>query len=154
MISPKGYVNVNYTSSIKYIENPLARNCVNPKARVDFLDNSTTTTVRKFHESFPQYKKTPLVSLDKLAEHLGVSKIWVKDESQRFDLNAFKVLGGCYAVGKYLSQRLCMDLSGLSYKQLRSEELKAEESPGQQNNWDTGQSYSCQRALLKSGWTT
>jgi len=124
MISPKGYDNVNHTSSIKYIENPLARNRVNPKAWVDFLDNTTIMTVRKFHESFPQYKKTPLVALDKLAEHLGVSKIWVKDESKRFDLNAFKVLGGCYAVGKYLSQCLRMDLSNLSYKQIRSEELK------------------------------
>ena len=46
-----------------------------------------------FHESFPQYSITPLVKLDKMADRLGLKELYVKDESYRFGLNAFKVLG-------------------------------------------------------------
>ena len=48
--------------------------------------------VQKFHESFPEYTKTPLAHLSNLAKQLGVADIYVKDESYRFGLNAFKVL--------------------------------------------------------------
>ena len=37
----------------------------------------------------PAYQPTPLVALDQLAHTLGVSGIWVKDESKRFGLKAF-----------------------------------------------------------------
>ena len=50
-------------------------------------------TAQRFHASFPQYAPTPLASLNRLAAHLGVAAIHVKDESRRFSLNAFKVLG-------------------------------------------------------------
>ena len=59
-----------------------------------------------YHQSYPEYTMTPLVKLDALANALGVSKIMVKDESKRFGLNAFKVLGGSYCIGKYIAQRL------------------------------------------------
>ncbi|KEF36800.1 Pyridoxal-phosphate dependent enzyme [Schinkia azotoformans MEV2011] len=48
----------------------------------------------------------------------------VKDESYRFGLNAFKVLGGSYAVGKYLAEKLNVDISELSFEKLRSKEVK------------------------------
>ncbi|KZL91885.1 diaminopropionate ammonia-lyase [Clostridium magnum DSM 2767] len=53
-----------------------------------------------------------------------MENIWVKDESYRFGLNAFKVLGGSYAVGKYLAEKLEVDISELSFEKLRSEEVK------------------------------
>ena len=53
---------------------------------------------RTFHESIPQYQETPLANLKKMAEELGLTKICIKDESYRFGLNAFKVLGGSYAI--------------------------------------------------------
>ncbi|MDP3045457.1 MAG: hypothetical protein U1D96_08210 [Eubacteriales bacterium] len=56
--------------------------------------------VRGFHKDFSEYKVTPLRSLRSLAELLGISGIYVKDESYRFGLNAFKVLGGSYAIGR------------------------------------------------------
>lgn len=56
---------------------------------------------RKFHKSFAEYDITPLVSLDNLAEGIGVAGLFVKDESYRFGLNAFKVLGGSYAMAEY-----------------------------------------------------
>ena len=37
-----------------------------------------------------------------MAERIGLSKIWVKDESKRFNLNAFKVLGASFAFAKYI----------------------------------------------------
>lgn len=45
-----------------------------------------------------EYEKTPLACLSDLADHLGVKGIYVKDESWRFGLNAFKGLGGSHAV--------------------------------------------------------
>jgi len=110
--------------SIKYVVNESSRKEKGGKVKVDFLDSETVDGVRKFHESFPQYEKTPLASLDNLADHLGVSNIWVKDESYRFGLNAFKVLGGSYAVVKYIAQRLNMDVSELTFEKLKSEEIK------------------------------
>lgn len=80
--------------------------------------------VRKFHESFPEYKETPLAALDHLSEELGVAKIYVKDESYRFGLNAFKVLGGSYCLGKYIAEQLGEEIGGLSYEKLISSRVK------------------------------
>lgn len=79
--------------------------------------------VRAFHASFPEYAVTPLAQLDSLAKELHVANIWVKDESYRFGLNAFKVLGGSYTIGNYLAHRLGMDISELSYEKLISKEV-------------------------------
>ena len=51
---------------------------------------------------WPDYRSTPLYSLDHLAADIGVEKIWYKDESQRFHLKSFKALGGAYAVALQL----------------------------------------------------
>ncbi|MGN0301969.1 MAG: diaminopropionate ammonia-lyase [Anaerotardibacter sp.] len=80
----------------------------------------------EFHKSFPDYAITPLASLDALAQKLGVARIWVKDESYRFGLNAFKVLGGSYAIGRYLAGQLGKDISELPYETLISPQTKEE----------------------------
>ena len=59
---------------------------------------------RAFHESFPQYARTPLTRLEKMAAYLGLKELYVKDESYRFGLNAFKVLGGSYAMARYIAK--------------------------------------------------
>ena len=59
---------------------------------------------RRFHQSLPGYRPTPLVALPELASRLGLGRIWIKDESQRFDLMAFKVLGASYAIFKLLEK--------------------------------------------------
>ena len=71
-----------------------------------------------FHCSFPDYRPTPLVRLRGLAGKLGVGEIWVKDESKRFDLNAFKVLGGSWCIGRYIARRLGLELGELTYQTL------------------------------------
>ncbi|MBO5489307.1 MAG: diaminopropionate ammonia-lyase, partial [Eubacterium sp.] len=79
---------------------------------------------RRFHQSFPEYVPTPLVSLDSLAKLVGVGGIYVKDESFRFGLNAFKGLGGSYCIGNYVAQKLGMDIGELTYEYLVSAEVK------------------------------
>ena len=79
--------------------------------------------IRAYHAGFPQYAETPLADLSSLAGMLGISGLYVKDESKRFGLNAFKALGGSYAIGKYLAQRL--GLSEPDYRILSAPETKA-----------------------------
>ncbi|EIX4511024.1 diaminopropionate ammonia-lyase [Escherichia coli] len=72
--------------------------------------------VLAFHKKINGYDATPLVSLKKLASHIGVKNIFVKDESKRFGLNAFKVLGGSYALGKLLAEKLDVPITELDFK--------------------------------------
>lgn len=111
-------------SKIQYIENENSRHIRCGSDSVKFIDQKIIKGVRKFHESFPEYQITPLHSLNELSKRLGVDKIWVKDESYRFGLNAFKVLGGSFAVGKYLAEKLSLDISELSFEKLKSKEIK------------------------------
>src|ERR1700691_5709073 len=50
-----------------------------------------------FHRALPGYAPTPLVEAPALAAELGVGRLFVKDESARFDLRAFKYLGASWA---------------------------------------------------------
>ncbi len=81
--------------------------------------------VNRFHRSFPEYSITPLAELSNLAKHLGVADIFVKDESKRFSLNAFKVLGGSYSIGSYIAEKLGKNIAELSYKDMVSVEMRA-----------------------------
>lgn len=57
-----------------------------------------------FHRGLPDYAPTPLVDLPALADELGVGRVFVKDESQRFGLPAFKALGASWAVHRALGR--------------------------------------------------
>lgn len=76
-----------------------------------------------FHRSFPEYAQTPLVKLAGLAEALGVKSVHVKDESFRFGLNAFKVLGGSYTIGRYIAEQAGLDPAELTYDRLTAKDL-------------------------------
>ncbi|WP_066497779.1 diaminopropionate ammonia-lyase [Abyssisolibacter fermentans] len=91
---------------------------------VDNFGYKNAQKVQKFHASFPEYSETPLVKLDNLAQNLGIKKIFVKDESYRFGLNAFKVLGGSYSIGNYIAKALGLDISELPYERLISHEIR------------------------------
>lgn len=82
--------------------------------------------VLAYHSSFPEYQETPMAELKNLAKYLGVESFCVKDESYRFGLNAFKVLGGSYCIGKYIAERLGMDISELTFEKLVSPEIHEE----------------------------
>ena len=85
------------------------------------LDN--VAKARAFHKSFPQYTVTPLARLDNLAARLGLNNLCVKDESYRFGLNAFKVLGGSFAMASYIADETGRDVSDMTYDYLTSDEL-------------------------------
>lgn len=105
------------------VNNSLKENNHN-KTSTAFLDKRIIDKIRTFHKGFSQYEITPLQSLDELAKKLEVKNIWIKDESYRFNLNAFKVLGGSYAIGKYLAEKLGLDISEITFDKLKSEETK------------------------------
>lgn len=94
------------------------------KTEFEFLSPTEAEKVHQFHASFPVYSKTPLVELRNTAQALGIATMYVKDESYRFGLNAFKVLGGSYAIGCYLAQKLGMDISQLPYEKMVSDEVR------------------------------
>lgn len=71
---------------------------------------------RAFHQQIEGYSPTPLVSLPHLAAYLGVKAILIKDESKRFGLNAFKVLGGSYALGRVLTEHLNININEIDLK--------------------------------------
>ena len=99
----------NNTNQSKYLEN---------------FNEENAIKVNNFHKSFDEYESTPLVELNELSKYLKVKNIYVKDESYRFGLNAFKVLGGSYSVAKYISKVLNKDISELPYHVLTSDEIK------------------------------
>ncbi len=109
---------------LKWVHNKKSRDAEYKKSELVGFDDKSMHDVYEFHKSLPNYKPTPLVDLKNLAAHYGVKKVWLKDESKRFGLNAFKVLGGSYAIGKYLSQRLGKDINELPYNVLISDEVK------------------------------
>ena len=80
-----------------------------PKTMTLF-DEAHARAAQAYHRSFGTlYQPTPLVSLGALAEALGLKSIHIKDESKRFGLNAFKALGGSYAIGCTLAERFHLD---------------------------------------------
>ena len=80
--------------------------------------------VHRFHRQLPNYMPTQLVSLKELAKTWELSDIFIKDESTRFDLKAFKVLGGSYAVARLICQKLGKSIEDTNYNQLISDEVR------------------------------
>ena len=73
-----------------------------------FGEDKARETLR-FHRSLPAYAETKLCALDELAKSLRLGGIYVKDESTRFGLKAFKGLGGSYALFWVLCERFGLD---------------------------------------------
>jgi len=59
--------------------------------------------VAAFHASLPRYAPTPLTEVPALAAELGTGRLFVKDESSRLGLPAFKILGASWAVHQVLA---------------------------------------------------
>ena len=86
---------------------------------------SNVETAKTFHRSFPQYSVTPLAKLNRMASRLGLGGLYVKDESYRFGLNAFKVLGGSFAMAKYIANEMGRDIGDMTYDYLTSPTFRA-----------------------------
>lgn len=80
---------------------------------------AATEPIRRLHTSLNVYNETPLVEL-KLP---NVGTVFVKDESKRFGLKAFKALGGVWAIYKVISRELGLDNPTLDEIFQRRDEL-------------------------------
>ena len=80
--------------------------------------------VRGFHSTFPQYSVTPLANLKGMAARLGLGGLFVKDESYRFGLNAFKVLGGSFAMARYIAGETGKSIAEMTYEYMTGEQLR------------------------------
>lgn len=88
----------------------------NPSFDPNYKIETPTRSPLEFHKRLPLYSATPLHSLDSLAQQFGVAKLFVKDESRRLGLPAFKILGASWATYRTLGERypdLIKDWSGV-----------------------------------------
>ena len=108
---------------IKWVPNRMPKS---EDKHLDIMSLENVAKARAFHSSFPQYSITPLARLDTMAKYLGLGGVYVKDESLRFGLNAFKVLGGSFAIARYIAQQMGKDVSEMTYEYLTSERLRQE----------------------------
>ena len=79
---------------------------LNSSNKIDFLTKSIVDDVEKFHTS-----------------KLGVKSIFVKDESYRYGLNAFKALGGLYAIFRVVCNKLNLDHTSTTFEDLQKADM-------------------------------
>ncbi len=94
-------MNLNNISKWKY-SNFLSNKSYNfdRKKILKIIPSKLLLNSNKTISSWKNYKKTPLLKLEKLNKNLKLNNIFYKDESKRFHLKSFKALGGAYAVEK------------------------------------------------------
>jgi diaminopropionate ammonia-lyase len=76
----------------------------NPDVSTTIGDPASGHEPLEFHRRLPGYSPTPLIDAVGLAARLRVGRVWVKDESSRLGLPAFKVLGASWAVYRALEE--------------------------------------------------
>ncbi len=84
----------------------MTRFLLNPRARLALPLREPVPHPLSLHRRLPGYAPSPLHDLPDVAEELGIEKLWVKDESRRFGLPAFKILGASWATFGTLAERL------------------------------------------------
>lgn len=92
-------------------------------ASAEFSEKTAENAIR-FHRSLPAYHVTPLVSLHSAAEQYRVAAIFVKDESVRFGLKAFKGLGGSYCMFRILCEKFGLDEKTADFKTFLREDIR------------------------------
>ncbi|KAI0108776.1 tryptophan synthase beta subunit-like PLP-dependent enzyme [Hypoxylon sp. NC0597] len=90
---------------------------LNPPAREwtyepdDAQGRTQKDTVLSFHKTIPDYNETTLHALPDVAKELGLGHVLLKDESNRFGLPAFKILGASWAVYRAVGSHLGLPVS-------------------------------------------
>lgn len=77
----------------------------NPHRQADFAPPPPPADAGSLHRSLPGYAPTPLHPLPGAAHRLGLGGLWLKDESDRLGLPAYKVLGAVWATWRVLQRR-------------------------------------------------
>jgi len=96
------------------------------KSEVYPFSFACTEYVRRLHKSVPGFSATPLVSLGDYASRKGISAMFVKDESTRFGLKAFKPLGSVWAMFRTICETLDIDYRLTTFQQLGDEPYRSE----------------------------
>ena len=78
----------------------------NPSWKKVICSSFYSSDIFDLHKSLSEYEPTPLVNLSGLAKSLGIKQVYVKDESFRFGLKAFKALGSTYAIFRIIKDYL------------------------------------------------
>lgn len=107
---------------VTWLPNPRAKTVKTSSAVERLFPPGIARQALCFHRQMPGYARTPLKSLSRLADQLGVGGIWVKDESQRLNLGSFKVLGGSFAIYRFIQQKLNISRD-LDFEELSSPEI-------------------------------
>ena len=104
---------------------------VSPYLNVHAAEWRTTpgrASAHELHRSMTGYAPTALRELPALAAELGVGRVFVKDESDRLGLPAFKILGASWAVCRAVAQRIGLPAENITVESLR-DGLRAAGSP-------------------------
>jgi diaminopropionate ammonia-lyase len=75
---------------------------------------------RAFHRRLNGYAPTPVVDAPGIAAEVGAAHVWVKDESTRLGLPAFKILGASWATYCALVERLGHEPAWTDLDELRA----------------------------------
>jgi len=110
---------------LDWLLNKHAASCAGSDSVAGLMPAGIAREARAFHRQIPDFKQSPLKGLTRLAGMLGLGGLWVKDEAVRLSLNSFKVLGGSFAIYRYLLQRLGVEGRSVSFAELTSSETKA-----------------------------
>lgn len=87
---------------------------INPQYRLEYRTPVPDSGPVRFHRTLPGYAPSPLRSLPGLAGSLGVGLLHLKDESNRFGLPAYKVVGAAWAACQVLRDRYRSPEAGLA----------------------------------------
>ncbi len=112
------------TGGVHWVINEKAKTNRYEEKWTAFLKPDKVSETQQWLMQMEEYEETPLIHMKKLAEYLQLEDILIKDEARRFDLNAFKVLGGAYALVRVLCEKLDKDPASVSLEELRSQEVK------------------------------
>lgn len=83
--------------------NPAAKSWVAPAVQ-------GSDVIKAFHQQLPDARPTKLLSMDALAKELGVKFVYLKDESSRYGLPAFKILGASWGAYRALVRKVGLPL--------------------------------------------
>ncbi|KAK1492471.1 diaminopropionate ammonia-lyase [Colletotrichum tamarilloi] len=71
---------------------------------------SDASLAQAFHQQLPAFARTPLVSLEDIAQELGVKAVYIKDESNRLGLPSFKILGASWGTYRAITTHLQLSI--------------------------------------------
>lgn len=81
--------------------NPAVRRDIRYRGR---FSDEEYREVDRFYSAHPELRPTPLLMLPELSVATGIGMLYLKDETARFALNAFKIVGVRYAVARLGAQ--------------------------------------------------